>query len=211
MQSITPTVFIVDDDEAIRDSLSMLMKSVGFEYEIYDNAQVFLDSYDGERTGCLLLDIRMPGISGLELHAKMKEMALDLPIIFITGHGDVSMAVEAMKNGAVDFFQKPFRDQELLERISQTIEQSNCKQQKLADNQEAFNRLESLTPREREIMTLIVEGNGNKVIAAELDISQRTVELHRAHIMQKMGADSLAMLVKTCFILKKCKQCKPVC
>jgi len=208
MQNITPRVFIVDDDEAIRDSISMLMKSVGFEHETFHNAQNFLDNYDVESFGCLLLDIRMPGISGLELQTKMKEMSLDLPIIFITGHGDVTMAVEAMKKGAVDFFQKPFRDQELLDRIGQVFERTQCKQQEQVEHQQVLNRQETLTTREREIMSLVVEGTGNKLIAAELGISQRTVEIHRANVMQKMHAHSLAQLVKMCFILEDCKQCQ---
>jgi len=210
MQHIKQTVFIVDDDEAIRDSLGLLIKSVGFEHETYHNAQSFLDNYDVESSGCLLLDIRMPGISGLELQAKMKGMSLDLPIIFITGHGDVTMAVEAMKKGAVDFFQKPFRDQELLDRIGQVFEQTQCKQQEQVEHQQALSRLETLTTREHEVMTLVIEGAGNKTIAAELGISQRTVELHRAHVMQKMQTNSLAQLVKMCFSLEECKQCKPI-
>jgi len=197
-----PTVFIVDDDEAIRDSLGLLMKSVGFDYETYANAQDFLDNCDTERTGCLLLDVRMPGISGLELQTKLKEMELDLPILFITGHGDVPMAVEAMKKGAVDFFQKPFRDQALLDRIGQVLDQAQCEQQKQLERQQVSNRLETLTIREREIMALVVEGVGNKVIAADLDISQRTVELHRAHVMQKMHANSLAQLVQMALLLQ---------
>jgi len=203
MQSITPIVFIVDDDEAIRDSLGLLMKSVDFKHEIYHNAQAFLDNYDSKRTGCLLLDIRMPGISGLELHAKLKEMSLDLPIIFLTGHGDVPMAVDAMKEGAIDFFQKPFRDQELLNRVGQVLNQAQYKQQQQVERQQMLNRLESLTTREREIMGLIIEGNGNKVIAADLGISQRTVELHRARIMQKMNVNSLAQLVKEGLFLQQ--------
>jgi len=202
MQSYAPTVFIVDDDETIRDYLGVLMCSASFEYEAYQNAQSFLDNYDAERTGCLLLDIRMPGISGLELQAQMKEMGLGLPVMFITGYGDVAMAVEAMKKGAVDFIQKPFHDQELLNRISQIIDQTQDKQQEQVERQRALTRFETLTAREREIMAQVVEGDGNKVIAAELGISRRTVELHRANTMQKMKAHSLAQLVKMGLLLQ---------
>jgi len=202
MQSYAPTVFIVDDDETIRDYLGVLMCSASFEYEAYQNAQSFLDNYDAERTGCLLLDIRMPGISGLELQAQMKEMGLGLPVMFITGYGDVAMAVEAMKKGAVDFIQKPFHDQELLNRISQIIDQTQDKQQEQVERQRALTRFETLTAREREIMAQVVEGVGNKVIAAELGISRRTVELHRANTMQKMKAHSLAQLVKMGLLLQ---------
>jgi len=203
MQHNKQTVFIIDDDEAMRDSLGLLMKSVGFEYKTYRSGLDFLDNYDVESSGCLLLDIRMPGISGLELQTKMKEISLDLPIIFITGHGDVTMAVEAMKKGAIDFFQKPFRDQELLDRIGQVFEQAQFNQQEQAKHQQALSRLETLTTREHEVMYLVIEGAGNKTIAADLGISQRTVELHRAHVMQKMHASSLAQLVKMGFLLQQ--------
>lgn len=193
---MTATIFIIDDDEAMRDSLGMLMRSVGFEYECYDNAQSFLDSLQKDRPGCLVLDIRMPGMSGLELQKKLQEMKFELPILFITGHGDVPMAVEAMKRGAVDFFQKPFRDQALLDRISQILGQMDDQQQKHQQQQQIEERLDKLTAREHEVMALVVAGVGNKVIAADLGISQRTVELHRAHVMQKMQASSLAQLVQ---------------
>ena len=193
---MTPTVFIIDDDEAMRDSLGLLMKSVGISYETFSDAQRFLDCYSEEQNGCLLLDIRMPGMSGLDLQQTLQEMGAELPIIFITGHGDVPMAVEAMKKGAVDFFQKPFRDQALLDRISQVMNQLNDNQKKQAARQDIRSRLNRLTARENEILNLVVQGIGNKVIAADLGISQRTVELHRAHVMQKMQADSLAQLVQ---------------
>jgi RNA polymerase sigma factor (sigma-70 family) len=180
----------------MRDSLALLMKSVGFNHETYADAQEFLDHYDPKTPACLLLDIRMPGASGLELQKKLIEMKQELPIIFITSHGDVPMAVEAMKKGAADFFQKPFRDQALLDRINQIFEQTHSHQQKLAESREVRERMETLTAREQEIINLVVEGLGNKVIAAELGISSRTVELHRAHVMQKMNASSLAHLVQ---------------
>lgn len=190
------TVFIVDDNEAMRDSLALLMKSVGFNHETYADAQEFLDNYDPVAPACLLLDIRMPGASGLELQKKLIDMKQELPIIFITSHGDVPMAVEAMKKGAADFFQKPFRDQALLDRINQIFEETHYHQKKLAESRGVRERMETLTAREQEIINLVVEGLGNKVIAAELGISSRTVELHRAHVMQKMKASSLAHLVQ---------------
>lgn len=193
---MTSTVFIIDDDEAIRDSLGMLMKSVGYQYEEFADAQSFLDSCSKDRNGCLVLDIRMPGMSGLDLQTKLQEMKIDLPIVFITGHGDVPMAVEAMKRGAVDFFQKPFRDQALLDCIGQVMSRLNENRDKQAELKQVRERLEQLTAREKEVMALVVEGLGNKVIARKLGISQRTVELHRAHVMQKMQADSLAQLVQ---------------
>jgi len=194
------TVFIVDDDEAMRDSLGMLMRSVGFDYEVFADAQSFLDNYKDDRSGCLVLDIRMPGMSGLDLQQTLKDMKLDIPILFITGHGDIPMAVEAMKRGAVDFFQKPFRDQALLDRIGQVLTKADADREKLVESQEIRLRLEKLTAREREVMSLIVEGLGNKVVAANLGISQRTVELHRAHVMQKMQAMSLAQLVQMAMV-----------
>lgn len=194
------TVFIVDDDEAMRDSLGMLMRSVGFDYEVFADAQSFLDNYKDDGSGCLVLDIRMPGMSGLDLQQTLKDMKLDIPILFITGHGDIPMAVEAMKRGAVDFFQKPFRDQALLDRIGQVLTKADADREKLVESQEIRMRLEKLTAREREVMSLIVEGLGNKVVAANLGISQRTVELHRAHVMQKMQAMSLAQLVQMAMV-----------
>jgi FixJ family two-component response regulator len=200
-----PTVFIVDDDEAMRDSLGLLMKSAGLAFETFHNAQCFLDRKHNELEpiGCLLLDIRMPGMSGLELQTKLQEIDAALPILFITGHGDVPIAVNAMKRGAVDFFQKPFRDQELLDRIGQILEQTCCKQIELQERHRAAQRRESLTTREREVMDLVVVGKGNKVIASDLAISQRTVELHRAHVMQKMEASSLAQLVQMALLVQE--------
>jgi two-component system, LuxR family, response regulator FixJ len=198
-----PTIFIIDDDEAMRDSLGLLMRSVDFEYESYVSAQSFLDSFQGDCTGCLLLDIRMPGMSGLDLQTHLQEIGVDLPILFITGHGDVPMAVEAMKKGALDFFQKPFRDQALLDRISQVLGQLDDQHQKQAQQQQIQERLDSLTVREHEVMALVVKGDCNKVIAADLGISQRTVELHRAKVMQKMDAGSLAQLVQLVLFIQE--------
>ncbi len=190
-----PTIFVVDDDEAVRDSLDLLMESVGLDVETFASCQAFLDAYTEECTGCLLLDIRMPGMSGIRLQKELLDRQSSLPIIFITGHGDIPMAVEAIKNGAADFIPKPFRDQELLDRIDKVLnEDLKCRE----DNQEneTVNQcIASLTQRESEVMRLMVDGKANKVIAIELHISQRTIETHRARVMEKMQATSFAHLV----------------
>ncbi len=190
------TVFIVDDDQAIRHAMELLMRSVGLEHEIFHSGDDFLQQYAPDRSGCLVLDIRMPGLGGLELQQKLLEMDSTLPIIFITGHGDVPMAVEAMQKGAVDFIQKPFRDQELLDRIREALETDLERRSAREERAEVAARLEKLTKREREVMDLVVTGKPNKVIAYELGVSQRTVEIHRARVMEKMGARSLADLVR---------------
>ncbi len=191
-----PTIFVVDDDSAVRDALKLLLRSVGQAVETYGSAQEFLDSYGEDRPGCLVLDIRMPGISGLELQQKLNEKHSILPIIFITGHGDVPMAVEAMQAGAVDFIQKPFRDQDLIDRINQALEKDSSNRAALGERNDIRRRLETLTPREREVLDLVVQGKANKVIAGDLKLSQRTVEIHRARVMEKMQASSLAHLVR---------------
>jgi two-component system response regulator FixJ len=191
-----PTVFVVDDDAAVRDALRFLMRSVGLTVETFTSATEFLDAYRDDRPGCLVLDIRMPGMTGLELQDKLTERRSILPIIFITGHGDVPMAVEAMQAGAMDFIQKPFRDQDLLDRIHQAIDKDAKTRQSLGELAAIRARLASLTPREREVMDLVVHGKANKVIAGDLDLSQRTVEIHRARVMEKMEASSLAHLVR---------------
>jgi FixJ family two-component response regulator len=190
------TIFVVDDDLAVRDSLKLLLRSVGQAVETYGSAQEFLDAYSEDRPGCLVLDIRMPGMSGLELQQKLNEKHSILPIIFITGHGDVPMAVEAMQAGAVDFIQKPFRDQDLIDRINQALERDSNNRAALGERNDIRKRLETLTPREREVLDLVVHGKANKVIAGDLKLSQRTVEIHRARVMEKMQASSLAHLVR---------------
>lgn len=191
-----PTIFIVDDDAAVRDALKLLLRSVGQAVETFGSAQEFLDAYSEDRPGCLVLDIRMPGMSGLELQQKLNEKHSILPIIFITGHGDVPMAVEAMQAGAVDFIQKPFRDQDLIDRINQALEKDAANRSALGERNDIRRRLETLTPREREVLDLVVHGKANKVIAGDLKLSQRTVEIHRARVMEKMQASSLAHLVR---------------
>jgi FixJ family two-component response regulator len=196
MTEHSPTVFLVDDDEAVRDSLGLLMKSVALTSRSFASADEFLAEYDPESPGCLVLDIRMPGMSGMELQQKLIEMRAILPIIFITGHGDIPMAVEAMQRGAVDFIPKPFRDHELLDRINKAIEDDRENRDALLERKEVEKRVEKLTPREKQVMELVVQGKANKVIAGDLDVSQRTVEIHRARVMEKMEVRSLAQLVR---------------
>jgi len=190
------TVYIVDDDQAIRHAMELLMRSVGLDYEIFHSGDEFLSGHSNERAGCLVLDIRMPGLGGLELQEKLNETGSTLPIIFITGHGDVPMAVEAMQKGAVDFIQKPFRDQELLDRIGEAIKADQERRSAREEQTAVRGRIEKLTNREREVLDLVVTGKPNKVIAYELGVSQRTVEIHRARVMEKMEAKSLADLVR---------------
>jgi two-component system response regulator FixJ len=191
-----PTVFVVDDDPAILDSVQLLLRSVDLDAETFSSATEFLEAYDPDRLGCLVLDVRMPGMSGLELQERLDSMGSTLPIIFVTAHGDVPMAVQAVKAGAVDFIQKPFRHQELIDKARQAIEQHARNREKLASRNEIVERIASLTPREREVMDLVVEGKANKVIAHDLEISQRTVEIHRARVMSKMQATSVSELVQ---------------
>ena len=190
------TVFIVDDDASIRFAMQALMDSVNLKHEIFSSGDEFLEKVTDQRPGCLVLDIRMPGLGGLELQEELIKRGNTLPIIFITGHGDVPMAVEAMQKGAVDFIQKPFRDQELLDRIREALATDEERREAQQHHAEVAGRLERLTKREREVFDLVVTGKPNKVIAYELGVSQRTVEIHRARVMEKMQARSLADLVK---------------
>jgi two-component system response regulator FixJ len=190
------TVFVVDDDQSIRHAMGLLLKSVGLEHETFESADDFLTRHNGSENGCLVLDIRMPGLGGLELQDKLIEMNSALPIIFITGHGDIPMAVEAMQKGAVDFIQKPFRDQELLDRISEALNAANEMQSERQQQSKIQKCIDSLTNREKEVLELVVTGKPNKIIAHELGVSQRTVEIHRARVMEKMHARSLAALVR---------------
>lgn len=192
----SPLVYLVDDDEAVRDSLGMLLSSVGLASAIYASALEFLEHFDPERHACLVADIRMPGLSGLELQQRLNEQHADIPIIFITGHGDVPMAVTAMKSGAADFIQKPFRDQDLLDRIGKALELDRARRTARAEGDAIRERLALLTPRETEVMQRVVKGQANKVIAMDLGVSQRTVELHRARVMRKLRMRSLAELVQ---------------
>jgi FixJ family two-component response regulator len=189
-------VHIVDDDKAIRDSLGMLMKSVGFESKSYDSAEMFLDEADLYAPGCLVVDIRMQGMSGLELQQVLKDKDSKLPVIIVTGHGDVPMAVQAMQAGAIDFLEKPYDNNLLLSRIKQSLTVVTESQDKLRFAADAKARLSRLTPREREVMNLLVAGKHNKVIAKELAISVRTAEAHRAKVMKKLRAESLSDIVR---------------
>jgi RNA polymerase sigma factor (sigma-70 family) len=189
-------VFIVDDDDAVRASLGFLLKSVGIAATSLASAQAFLAAYDPLQPGCLLLDIRMPGMSGLELQQQLNLRGAINPVIFITGHGDVPMAVAAMKDGAFDFVQKPFRDQDLIDRVQRALARDQENRMALSQHSKIRTRLESLTPREREVLELMTRGKPNKVMAADLGISQRTVEIHRARVMEKMEARSLAQAVR---------------
>ncbi|MEW9897314.1 response regulator transcription factor [Chitinivorax sp. PXF-14] len=190
------TVFVVDDDEAMRDSLAWLLESRGLKIACYASGEAFLAAYNPATPGCLVVDVRMPGISGTELHEKLKALNYDIPVIFITGHGDVPMAVRAVKRGAVDFLEKPFNDRDLLNTIEQSLEQDRANRERKSLNAGAANRLASLTAREREVMELVVAGKLNKIIADELGISIKTVEAHRAKVMEKVGVHSVAELVQ---------------
>jgi len=189
------TVYIVDDDQAVRDSLSWLIESININVKVFSSAQEFLDNYKSDNPGCLIADVRMPGISGLELQKILNEKKYTIPIILITGHGDVPMAVRALKNGAVDFIEKPFNDQVLLERVNQCLEKDQHERIEHKDLQSKMSLLATLSPREREVLDQVVIGKQNKIIASDLGISNKTVEAHRANVMGKMDVASLADLV----------------
>jgi FixJ family two-component response regulator len=189
-------VMVVDDDSGVRNAMRSLLKSVGLESAQYASAQEFLAAYQPNQPGCLVLDIRMPGMSGLELQQQLNLRGAVIPVIFMTGHGDIPMAVEAMQHGAFDFLQKPFRDQDLLDRIQRAIAKDGELRKSLGEHERIKTHLEALTPREREVLDLLIQGKQNKVIAQELDVSPRTVEIHRARVMEKMNAQSVAELVR---------------
>ena len=190
------TIYVVDDDEGVRDSLQWLLEGKDYRVRCFDSAETFLSRYDAREVACLIVDIRMGGMSGLELQDRLIERKSPLPIVFITGHGDVPMAVEAMRAGAVDFLQKPFKDDDLIRRVQKALAQDERLREQLSGLEQIRLRHDSLTPREREIASRLVAGNANKVIAIDLGLSERTVEVHRAHIMQKMEARGLAQLVQ---------------
>lgn len=190
------TVYVVDDDEGMRRALSALLETVGYKAAAYASAEEFLYGFSDHAAGCLVLDIRMPGMSGLELQQHLNLAGSMLPVIFITGHGDVPIAVQAMKAGAYEFIEKPFREQDLLDRINQALDQDRQNRSVLALRADVAHRRQSLTCRERQVMDKVVEGAANKVTAIDLGVSERTVEIHRAKVMEKMGARSVAHLVK---------------
>jgi RNA polymerase sigma factor (sigma-70 family) len=186
---------VVDDDSGVRNAMRTLLKSVGLEAALFSSAQEFLNGYQPRQPGCLILDIRMPGMSGMELQQQLNLRGAVIPVIFMTGHGDIPMAVEAMQHGAFDFLQKPFRDQDLLDRIQRAIVKDGELRKSLGEHTRIRERLESLTPREREVLDLMVKGKQNKSVAQELGVSPRTVEIHRARVMEKMQVQSVAELV----------------
>lgn len=189
-------VFIVDDDEAMRDSLKWLLESRGLKVELYPSGEEFLHAFSGGLRGCLVLDVRMPGMNGIDLYTRLKARASTLPVIFITGHGDVPMAVSALKKGAADFIEKPFNDQDMVKLIESCLKQDRAAAAKRAEKASLVQSLEKLTQREREVLELIVDGKLNKQIADDLGISIKTVEVHRSRVMEKMGASSVAELVQ---------------
>ena len=191
-----PSVHIVDDDEAMRDSLKWLLESRGLKVELYPSAEAFLHVFDTSFCGCLVLDVRMPGMNGLDLHQELQACASTLPVIFITGHGDMPMAVSALKKGAADFIEKPFNDQDMLRLIESCMKQDRAAAVKRAENAFVAQRLDSLTQREREVLVLIVDGKLNKQIADDLGISIKTVEAHRANIMEKLNVNTVADLLR---------------
>ena len=190
------TVFVIDDDEGVRDGLSLLLDTVEQHYELYESALDFLDAYDKSQRGCLVLDIRMPRMTGLDLQKKLIDMGSDLPIIFITGHGDIPMAVEAMRLGAVDFIRKPFREYDLLDRINEALNMDDTAYQQAMGREMLAQKLSALSERERDVFERVADGEMNKVIAIDLGISERTVEVHRGQVMKKLGVKTLAQLVR---------------
>ncbi len=191
-----PSIYIVDDDDGMRRALTALMTTVGYHAVPFARPGEFLAKFDPKQPGCLVLDVRMPEMSGLEIQQHLNRNGALVPVILMTGHGDIPMAVQAMKDGAFDFLQKPFRDQELLDRINAALKQDAENRAVVERHADLKGRAESLTPREREVMALVVDGRANKVIAIDLGLSERTVEIHRANVMEKMGARSVAHLVK---------------
>ena len=192
----SPVVMVVDDDSGVRNAMRALLKSVGLNSLLFSSAQEFLAAYDPQQPGCLLLDIRMPGMSGMDLQQELNLRGAVVPVIFMSGHADIPMAVEAMQHGAFDFLQKPFRDQDLLDRIQRAIAKDTERRLALGERSRIKTHLESLTDREREVLELLTKGKQNKQIAQELGVSPRTIEIHRARVMEKMDAQSVAELVR---------------
>lgn len=198
-----PIVFLIDDDDGVRRSLEALLRSNGLNVAAFASARDFLAQFEPDAAGCLVTDVRLPGMSGIELLQKLRLQNCQMPVIVITGHGDVPLAVEAMKGGAVDFIEKPFRDHVLLVAVRRALELANEDREQRTAVRDVKARLETLTPREHQVLEMVVAGKANKVIAIDLDLSIKTVEFHRAHVMEKMRAESLAELVQMVFLAKK--------
>jgi FixJ family two-component response regulator len=196
MTELNPTIYVVDDDPSVRDSTELLLKSVGFNVKIFGSAQAFLKANLQEDLGCLVLDVRMPGMSGLDLQEKLISAKTPLPVIFITGHGTVPMSVRAMKAGAVDFLQKPFEEQDLLDAINKAVARQRDRKLKEDESEKLQLRLKALTSQEYKVFSLLVSGMANKEIAYELGTTERTIKAHRARIMEKTNAGSLVDLVR---------------
>lgn len=191
-----PCVFLIDDDPAVRTSVSLLLTSMGHAVRAFESAQTFLDEYHESWPGCLVVDVRMPGMSGLDLQGKLKSDGVSLPVIVLTGYGDIPMAVRAMQAGAVTFLEKPFREQELWENVQKAIKLDGETRRRARHRAELLERLARLTPAERQVLDRVVDGHPNKQIAAELGVSQRTIEVRRANVMRKMQVASLVELAK---------------
>jgi two-component system, LuxR family, response regulator FixJ len=202
MKSDQARVFIIDDESDVRAALSMLIRSIGLEAETFSNALEFLVSYQPQWSGCIVADIRMPGMSGLELQEKLNAMGAEMPLIFISGHADVPTAVRAIQEGALDLLEKPFSDQRLLDKVQSAVRRDLERRAQVEARGQLRHLYEALTPREREVMAAVVAGKMNKVTAHELNLSTRTVELHRANVMEKMQAGSLAELVRLAQMLE---------
>jgi len=196
MSEVTPKVYIIEDDEAVRESEEMMLDSIDQAFESFVDAPSFLEAYSEDMAGCILLDVRMPGMNGIELHKVLIEKSCTMPVIFVTGHGDIQMAVDAMQRGAADFVTKPYREQELLDKIYAALSHDAEQRSKHIEVAQIQERIDSLTQRESEVMAMMVEGKANKVIGFDLEISERTVEIHRGRVMKKLGTHSLAQLVQ---------------
>ena len=199
-------VFIVDDDASVRDSLRWLIESVQLQVQCFATAQEFLQGYQNQQTGCVVLDVRMPGLSGLDLQEELRQQGFVLPVIIITGHADVPMAVRAFKSGVFDFIEKPFNDQHLIDRIHQAINKSRSQKVNIQRWQDARDRLEKLSSREVQVLDCIVSGSSNKTMARELDISVKTIETHRANLMSKMQSGSVSELVRIALLAERGKE-----